>query len=83
MKFRKGLISAATAAAVLTSGVAVANAEPAPTVNTAETKPAEQNNGSSIKDLSPKEIQDWIAVATAVIGLISTIFAFADKYLKP
>lgn len=83
MKFRKGLISAAAAAAVLASGVSVANAEePAPKVP-AEAKTADLENGSSIKDLSPREVQDWIAVATAVIGLLSTIFAFADKYLKP
>lgn len=82
MKFRKGLISAATAAAVLTSGVSVATAEQKPTVP-AETKAVATKEGSSVKDLSPKEIQDWIAVVTAVIGLIGTMFAFAQKYLKP
>lgn len=82
MKFRKGLISAATAAAVLTSGVSVATAEPKPTVP-AETKAVATKEGSSVKDLSPKEIQDWIAVVTAVIGLIGTMFALGQKYLKP
>lgn len=82
MKFRKGLISAATAAAVLTSGVSVATAEPEPTVP-AQTKAVATKEGSSVKDLSPKEIQDWIAVVTAVIGLVGTMFAFGQKYLKP
>ncbi|WP_066525137.1 hypothetical protein [Corynebacterium bouchesdurhonense] len=83
MQFRKGLISAATAAAVLTSGVSVATADQdKPTVR-AETKAVATKEGSSVKDLSPKEIQDWIAVVTAVIGLIGTMFAFGQKYLKP
>lgn len=82
MKFRKSLISAATAAAVLTSGVSVATAADKPTVN-AENKAVATKEGSSVKDLSPKEIQDWIAVVTAVIGLIGTMFAFGQKYLKP
>lgn len=82
MKFRKGLISAATAAAVLTSGVSVATAADKPTVP-AETKAVATTEGSSIKDLSPKEIQDWIAVVTAVISLIGSVYAFAQKYMKP
>lgn len=83
MKFRKGLISAATAAAVLSSGVSVATA-------TADTKPVVNDNaavatteGSSIKNLSPKEIQEWIAVVTAVVSLIGSVYAFAQKYMKP
>lgn len=82
MKFRKGLISAATAAAVLTSGVSVATAADKPTVP-AENKAVATTEGSSIKDLSPKEIQDWIAVVTAVVSLIGSIYAFAQKYMKP
>lgn len=82
MKFRKGLISAATAAAVLTSGVSVATAADKPTVP-AETKAVATKEGSSVKDLSPKEIQDWIAVVTAVVSLIGSIYAFAQKYMKP
>lgn len=83
MQFRKGLISAATAAAVLTSGVSVATAAPEVRAVPAETKAVATKEGSSVKDLSPKEIQDWIAVVTAVIGLIGTMFAFGQKYLKP
>lgn len=81
MQLRKGLVATATAAAVLTSGVTVANAaEATPTVSTATTKTKE---GSSVKDMSPKEIQEWIAVVTAVISLLGTLATFANKYIKP
>lgn len=89
MQYRKSLVAAATAAAVLTSGVSVAPAaEPAPLVNkdTTTNQTTDKQSSSSSNDgtkLSPKEIQDWIAVATAVIGLVGTIAAFAQKYLRP
>lgn len=108
MQFRKGIIAAATAAAVLTSGVSVAAAEDgktgttSPTINDGKTKKPEVPNqaspakkdsssngssskegGSSAKDMSPKEIQDWIAVITAVISLLGTLFAFGQKFMKP
>lgn len=83
MKFRKGLISAATAAAVLTSGVSVATAADKQVTVPNENKAVATTEGSSIKDLSPKEIQEWIAVVTAVVSLIGSIYAFAQKYMKP
>ena len=130
MQFRKGLIAAATAAAVMSTGaVAVQAEETTGTSATATTKPAEtteptttakptttptkkpaapskptttptkkptapskptvkDNNsntdqGSSVKDMSPAEIRDWIAVFTAVIGALGTLFAFMDKYMRP
>lgn len=96
MQLRKGLIAAATATAVLTSGVTVASAETEKpvVVNTTDKKTTESNqttqstsSGSSSdpdrEKLTPKEIQDWIAVATAIIGLLGTLFTFADKFLKP
>ena len=89
MQYRKSLVAAATAAAVLTSGVSVAQAEPPQvnketTVNQTTNKKNESSSSSNDgTKLSPKEIQDWIAVATAVIGLIGTIAAFAQKYLRP
>ncbi|WP_293769306.1 hypothetical protein [uncultured Corynebacterium sp.] len=45
---------------------------------TVSTKPSEE--GSSISDMEPKEIRDWIAVFTAVIGALGTLLAFLSKY---
>ena len=42
-----------------------------------------KKDGSSVKDMSPAEIRDWIAVFTAVIGALGTLFAFLDKYMRP
>lgn len=80
MKFRKGLISAATAVAVATTGVAVADAadktvEPS-VVQTQDQTPAK-------KKLDPDEVSAWIGVASAFIGLLGTMFAFYQKYLQP
>lgn len=87
MQYRKSLVAAATAAAVLTSGVSVASADTPQVVNketTANQTSTNSNSSSSNGNRpSPKEIQDWIAVATALIGLIGTIAAFAQKYLRP
>ena len=102
MNFRKGILAAATAVAVATSGVAAAEAaettttatttaapttsKPTPTVKKTTAKPTSKaqanDQGSSIKDMSPAEIRDWIAVFTAVIGALGTLFAFLDKYLR-
>ncbi|MEH0146229.1 hypothetical protein V6D40_00915 [Corynebacterium sp. Q4381] len=87
MQYRKSLVAAATAAAVLTSGVSVAQAQ-TPQVNketTANQTTNKKNESSSSNGNKPtaKEIQDWIAVATALVGLLGTIAAFAQKYLRP
>lgn len=39
-----------------------------------------KDEGSSISDMEPKEIRDWIAVFTAVIGALGTLLAFLGKY---
>lgn len=82
MKFRKGLISAATAVAVATTGVAVANA-----AENTDKAPVVQAQGQSQtpekKKLDPAEVSAWIGVASAIIGLLGTIFAFYQKYLQP
>ena len=92
MQIRKGLVAAGTAAAVLTSGVTVASAQPAVVKNSLEsatkavsTTDTTKNSSSSQdgKKISPKEIQEWIAVVTAFIGLLGTIASFANKYIKP
>ncbi len=95
MKFRQGLIASATAAAVLTSGVTAANAEEAtptttavstptttPTVTTAPkpTQTTDQKDSSSLKDMDPREVKEWIAVAAAIIALLGSIYTFADRY---
>lgn len=115
MNFRKGILAAATAVAVATSGVAAAEAaettptttsksastttstpapaakkttsKSAPTVKKTPSKPTPKDQSSdegssSVKDMSPAEIRDWIAVFTAVIGALGTLFAFLDKYLR-
>ena len=63
-------------------------ASPTKKPNQAKPKVKNDNNkdkkdGSSVKDMSPAEIRDWIAVFTAVIGAIGTLFAFLDKYMRP
>lgn len=37
-------------------------------------------SGSSLKDLDPKEIKDWLSVLTAVLSIIGTVATFAMKY---
>lgn len=82
MKFRKGLISAATAVAVATTGVAVADAAEdtgkPPVVQTQD-----QSQTPAKKKLDPEEVSAWIGVASAFIGLLGTMFAFYQKYLQP
>ncbi|WP_308607221.1 hypothetical protein [uncultured Corynebacterium sp.] len=41
------------------------------------------SEGSSITDMSPREIRDWIAVFTAIIGALGTVFAFYQKNFAP
>ena len=33
--------------------------------------------------MSPREIRDWIAVFTAIIGALGTVFAFYQKNFAP
>ncbi|OFP65711.1 hypothetical protein HMPREF2978_06935 [Corynebacterium sp. HMSC074C01] len=37
------------------------------------------SEGSSLSDMDPKVIRDWIAVFTAIIGALGTVFAFYNK----
>lgn len=94
---RKALVAGATALSVAFAGTTVATAaepttpaastpassaqdkKPAKATTTKTTEPTEE--GSSIKDMDPKEITAWISVFTAVIGALGTLFAFANKYL--
>lgn len=41
------------------------------------------SEGSSITDMKPSEIRDWIAVFTAIIGALGTVFAFYQKNFAP
>ena len=66
---RKALVAGATALSMTFAGTTVATAA----------EPTEE--GSSIKDMDPKEIKAWIGVVTSVIGALGTLFAFANKYL--
>ncbi|MCG7296322.1 hypothetical protein MHJ86_05510 [Corynebacterium afermentans] len=94
MKLRTSLAAAATATAVMVSGGAVADA--APTVNdTAESKSKDSDKktikdslsssdeeGSSIEDMSPEELKSWIAVVTAIIGMLTQVLSIASKFAR-
>ena len=94
MKLRTSLAAAATATAVMVSGAAVADA--APTVNdTAESKSKDSDKktikdslsssdeeGSSIEDMSPEELKSWIAVVTAIIGMLTQVLSIAAKFAR-
>lgn len=93
MKLRTSLAAAATATAVMVSGAAVADA--APTVNeTAESRSnaaekAASNNssssgeeGSSIQDMDPNELKSWIAVVTAIVGMLTQILTVASRFAR-
>ena len=88
---RKALVAGATALSMTFAGTTVAtaaettpassteNKESAAATTTTGAEPTEE--GSSIKDMDPKEIKAWIGVVTSVIGALGTLFAFANKYL--
>ena len=94
MKLRTSLAAAATATAVMVSGAAVADA--APTVNdTTESKSKDSDKktikdslsssdeeGSSIEDMSPEELKSWIAVVTAIIGMLTQVLSIASKFAR-
>lgn len=93
MKVRTSLAAAATATAVMVSGAAVADA--APTVNeTAESRANESakatadsgssttGEGSSIQDVDPDELKSWIAVVTAIVGMLTQILSVAAKFRR-
>lgn len=117
MKIRKGLLAAATAAAVSVSGVVAAPAfaadENTGTDNTVtapenkdenkdEKKPEltdkekrKENSSKAARDMfydynkdtkeyyiSPSKITAWIAVITAVLGLIGKVINFGQKNFK-
>lgn len=91
---RKSLVAGATAIAVSFAGVNVATAEEPPKTPVVEKgegegdKDKNDNPGSSIGDLSssedkdvdPKEIQAWIGVVSAIIGVLGSLFAFFSKH---
>jgi len=99
MQFRKGLIAAATAAAVMTTGATVVNAQNQTVETTSTTQsspvtvtervtvvketPSKNDEPSSFRDIKPKQILEWISVITAIVGLFGTMATFADKYLMP
>lgn len=88
---RKALVAGATALSMTFAGTTVATAAettPASSTENKESAAATTTNGaepteegSSIKDMAPKEIKAWIGVVTSVIGALGTLFAFANKYL--
>jgi len=95
MKLRTSLAAAATATAVMVSGAAVADATP--TVNdTAESKSKDSGDkktikdslsssneeGSSIEDMTPEELKSWIAVVTAIIGMLTQVLSIASKFAR-
>jgi len=96
MKLRKGFIAAATAAAMVTGGIAAAPAQAEPTVHVLaadDAKDAPKESGSSnlggssddFKNLPSGEkagtIRNWIGVATGIVGLIAAIAGVVSKYI--
>ena len=81
MKTRTSLVAAATATAVAISGVNVAEAAPT-VVDNGTTDTTAADEGSSIRDLDPGEIQDWLAVITAILGIISQVASVAMKFRR-
>ncbi|WP_296134423.1 hypothetical protein ACKFRM_08510 [Corynebacterium sp. YSMAA1_1_D6] len=57
---------------------------PAPTTpNKKKDESSSSSDEGSSSDMSPKEIRDWIAVFTAIIGALGTVFTFVNKYFGP
>lgn len=81
MKTRTSLVAAATATAVAISGASVAEAEPT-VVDNGTTNTTAADEGSSIRDMDPDEIQDWLAVITAILGIISQVASVAMKFRR-
>ncbi|OHQ51225.1 hypothetical protein HMPREF2617_00935 [Corynebacterium sp. HMSC070H05] len=87
MKTRTSLIVAATVTAVAFTGAGVAQAAPTVvgdnTTNTTNNGGSSSNEeGSSSRDMSPSEIQDWLAVVTAIIGILSQVATVAMKFMR-
>jgi len=38
--------------------------------------------GSSIEDMSPEELKSWIAVVTAIIGMLTQVLSIATKFAR-
>ena len=38
--------------------------------------------GSSIEDMSPEELKSWIAVVTAIIGMLTQVLSIAAKFAR-
>ncbi len=74
---------AATTTATSTTTPAAPSTTKTPSKTDEDTSSSDDSEGSSISDMDPKEIRDWIAVFTAVIGALGTAFAFYNKYFAP
>lgn len=82
MKTRTSLVAAATVAAVAVSSASVAEAAPTVVNNGTTNTTAVADEGSSIRDMDPAEIQDWLAVVTAILGIISQVASVAMKFMR-
>ncbi len=86
MKLRTGIVAATTAAAVMTGGAAVATAEPTVVkpADTATANNSSSNNseGSSVDNISPGEIKDWVAVVSAIIAMLTQLFTLVGKFMR-
>ena len=98
MKLRTSLAAAATATAVLVSGAAVADAAPtvndtaeskskdndkdSDKKTIKESLSSSNEEGSSIEDMSPEELKSWIAVVTAIVGMLTQVLSIASKFAR-
>ena len=71
--------SLATPAMAAETGVVKVNGT-ATTTGTTNTGKIHAESGSSLSDLDPKEIKEWLGVVTAVLSILGTVATFALKY---
>lgn len=85
-RFNKALVAGAAAVAVSFAGVSAAGAaedpKPAPALSSFGGGKTDDAADGKKEGLKPGEIKDWISVATAIIGLFSTVFAFLAKHFN-
>ncbi|MHB2251951.1 hypothetical protein [Corynebacterium aurimucosum] len=74
---------AATTTATSTTTPAAPSTTKTPSKTDKDSSSSDDSKGSSMSDMDAKEIRDWIAVFTAVIGALGTAFAFYNKYFAP
>lgn len=88
---RKALVAGAASIALLTGAGATASATEvsndtvvagAADKTTNKTDESSKSSSKDGKDVTAKEIREWIGIVTAVIGALTTAFTFVQRFLK-